>query len=74
MSKAHLEVTADEEQVDLEPLRLLGTRNGRIDGVKLAVAAALDGDLAMRACGGQEMSKEDERGRRAHVHGWLKQR
>lgn len=41
----HLEVAADEQELDLCPPLVLGPCKRAIDGVELAVAAALDGDL-----------------------------
>jgi hypothetical protein len=45
----HLEVTADEQEVDLGPVLALGPGERGVDRVELAVAAAFDGDLGERA-------------------------
>ena len=41
----HLEISTDEQKVDLETLLSLSSRDRSIDRVQLAVAASFDGDL-----------------------------
>jgi len=54
-----LEIAADEQQVDLHAMLLLGRRDGRVDRVELAMAATLHRDL-----------REEEAGRTyREVHG-----
>jgi len=46
LRQAYLKVAAAEQQVDLDALAALGLLDGRVDGVQLAMAAALHRDLS----------------------------
>ena len=64
-ARPHLKVAAAQQHVDFDSVALLGRLDGGVDGVQLAMAAALDSNLATLGTKGEVSFRVQRSGRRA---------